>query len=159
MNVRFGQKLIPTKFWISSNVEPVEIKKKMSTMEKMMNGIIEEEVNKDNINNNNTNSNTNTNSTNTNSDGIVVEVINTIKLLNVLVEEMRNIPKDKQVQFKHGDDSETVVLLAALKETERNKIKIDNMEKRIQNEMSISHLNELKRLRRRCCHHVCCYLY
>ena len=47
---------------------------------------------------------------------------------------MRNIPKDKQVQFKHGDDSETVVLLAALQETERNKIKIDNMEKRIQNE-------------------------
>ena len=134
MNVRCEQKLIPTKFWISSNVEPIEIKKKLSTMEKMMNGIIEEEENKDNINNNNTNSNTNSNSTNTNSDGIVVEVINTIKLLNVLVEEMRNIPKDKQVQFKHGDDSETVVLLAALQETERNKIKIDNMEKRIQNE-------------------------
>ena len=66
--------------------------------------------------------------------GVVVQVVNVTLLLNALVHEMHMIPKEKQVQFKHGDDSETVALLTNLQETERNKKKIDNMKKKIKNQ-------------------------
>jgi hypothetical protein len=66
--------------------------------------------------------------------GVVVQVVNVTLLLNTLVHEMHMIPKAKQVQFKHGDDSETVALLTNLQETERNKKKIDNMKIKIKNQ-------------------------
>jgi hypothetical protein len=92
MDVRtIGKTLIPTGFRVTDNqIEPQRTTAK------------EESSNQKDIN------------------GINVKVINTTELLNALMNEMQRIPKDKQVQFKNGDDSETVVLLAALQETERN---------------------------------------
>ena len=117
MNVRtIGKTLFPQRFWVSSDSKQPPV---MVSREEEKNG--EEQGEKKG-------------EEKKGEDGIFVEVVSANAFLGMLVEEMRLIPKDKQVQFKHGDDSETVVLLANLQETERNKAKIDVMEKRIQNE-------------------------
>ena len=79
-----------------------------------------------------------TTTTNSNNDDdprdVIARVVSVTSLLWALVKEMQSIPEEEQNKFKHGDDSETVVLLERLQQTQRNKVKVDTMRKRLQNE-------------------------
>ncbi len=65
---------------------------------------------------------------------VIARVVSVTSLLWALVKEIQSIPEEEQNKFKHGDDSETVVLLERLQQTQRNKVKVDTLRKRLQNE-------------------------